>query len=303
MANDSSTALTFRLLNACEACGRQFDVSHLESGAVVRCECGERFAVRVQTPHSPRALCCSGCGASAAADARSCAYCGAEVTLEERRLTAVCPKCFARTGRDASFCMECGVAISAQALFALKDGSTCPRCKGGLHARGVANGSFVECGSCGGLWFGHEDFVRVCTSAEKDNLAEQFRVVSAAPPSVAASNVAYVPCVVCSEFMNRRNYAEASGVVIDVCKAHGVWLDHGEIQKITGFIRGGGLERARKRQIDRLEDQRRRAQADRIAATTGAVPDTGWDNPRRRFGANLVGAGLLEAFFTLLFPH
>lgn len=303
MAKDSSTDLTFRLLNACDACGRQYDVSHLESGAAVRCECGQRFLVRVQTPHSPRALCCSGCGAGAPADAKACAYCGAEVTLEERRLTAVCPGCFARTGRDAKFCMECGVEISAQALFALEEGSRCPRCKGGLHAHGVTDASFVECARCGGMWFGHEDFVRICTSAEKQNLAEQFQVVSAALPSTTPSNASYVPCVVCSEFMNRRNYASASGVVIDVCKRHGVWLDHGEIDKILGFIRKGGLERARQRQIERLEDQRRRIQAERSAATTGHVPDPGWASPSKRALVGLTGEGLLEAFFALLFPH
>jgi Zn-finger nucleic acid-binding protein/DNA-directed RNA polymerase subunit RPC12/RpoP len=285
---------TFRLLNACEACGRQYDVSHLEHGAPVRCECGERFHVRVQTPHSPRALCCSGCGASVAADARSCAYCSAEITLEERRLTAVCPKCFARTGREARHCMECGLALSPQALFALREGVHCPRCKGGLHGRGVANGSLVECGRCGGMWLGHEDFVRLCESAESESLAEQFHVVQPSAPAQSSSTASYVPCVVCREFMNRRNYASASGVVMDVCKAHGVWLDHGEIDKILSFIRGGGLERARRRQIEKLEDERRRLRAERAAATGSYDPrlDSGRVFGEGRAAAGQIGLGV-----------
>ncbi len=293
-------AATFRLLNACEACGRQYDVSHLSQGASVRCECGERFHVRVQTPHSPRALCCSGCGAHVAADARSCAYCGAEVTLEERRLTAVCPKCFARTGRDARHCMECGVAISPQALFALEEGVSCPRCKGELHARGVAHGSVVECSRCGGLWLGHEDFVRVCASAENESLAEQFHQVQPSKPPSASGTAAYVPCVVCREFMNRRNYASASGVIMDVCKPHGVWLDHGEIDKILEFIRRGGLERARRRQIEKLEDQRRRLRAEQAAAAGRYDPRA--DQRGGLFGDGaLLGADLGVSFLDLLF--
>ncbi len=299
MASQSSDA-TFRLLNACYSCGRQYDVSHLSHGASVRCECGLRFQVRVQTPHSPRALRCSGCGAHVAADARSCAYCSAEVTLEERRLTAVCPKCFARTGRDARHCMECGVAISPQALYALEDGVNCPRCKGELHARGVAQGSIVECARCGGLWLGHEDFVRVCASAENESLAEQFHVVQPTPPPAASTTAAYVPCVVCREFMNRRNYASASGVVMDVCKPHGVWLDHGEIDKILEFIRRGGLERARRRQIEKLEDQRRRLRAEQVAAS--GRYEVRAEERGSLFGDRaLLGVELGAAFLDLLF--
>jgi len=299
MASPSSSA-AFRRLNACYSCGRQYDVSHLSHGASVRCECGLRFQVRVQTPHSPKALCCSGCGAHVAVDARACAYCGAQVTLEERRLTAVCPKCFARTGRDARYCMECGVAISPQALFALEVGVSCPRCKGELHARGVAHGSVVECSRCGGLWLGHEDFVRVCSSAEKESLVEQFHQAQPTAPPSASDAARYVPCVVCREFMNRRNYASASGVIMDVCKAHGVWLDHGEIDKILAFIRGGGLERARRRQIERLEEQRRALEAERNAAA-------GHYSTRVERSESAVGDGALlgielgAAFLDLLF--
>lgn len=287
--DSTSAAATFRLLNACEHCGRQYDVSHLSHGAGVRCECGERFTVRVQTPHSPRALRCSGCGANVAADAKSCAYCSAEVTLEERRLTAVCPKCFARTGRDARFCMECGVAISTQALFAVAEGVGCPRCKGELHARGVAKASFVECATCGGLWFGHDDFVSVCASAEQESLAEQFHYTPAALPTAGVNHLAYAPCVVCREFMNRRNYASASGVVIDICKHHGVWLDRGEIDKILAFIRKGGLERARHRQIEKLEEERRRLRADRAAAS--GAPASRGHRGDGLFGVGLFGMG------------
>lgn len=36
--------------------------------------------------------------------------------------------------------------------------------------------------------------------------------------------------------MVRQNY-QNSGIVIDICRNHGVWLDHGEIQKIAEFMK------------------------------------------------------------------
>jgi Zn-finger nucleic acid-binding protein len=60
--------------------------------------------------------------------------------------------------------------------------------------------------------------------------------------------------------MNRVNFGQISGVVLDVCKKHGTFLDSGELQRIVTFIQQGGLERARQRQIDDLREERSRLQ-------------------------------------------
>ena len=59
--------------------------------------------------------------------------------------------------------------------------------------------------------------------------------------------------------MARMNYAGYSGIVIDVCRAHGIWLDHDEMRQIIEFIRSGGLQRAHEIEMEKLEDARRRA--------------------------------------------
>ena len=41
--------------------------------------------------------------------------------------------------------------------------------------------------------------------------------------------------------MNRFNFAKASGVVVDECRAHGVWLDNDELAKIAAYVSTGGL--------------------------------------------------------------
>lgn len=74
------------------------------------------------------------------------------------------------------------------------------------------------------------------------------------PPDV----VRYVPCPECGTLMNRKNFAQSSGVVLDVCARHGVWLDRGELERVLGFVAGGGLTRARIRERQRLVEEQRR---------------------------------------------
>lgn len=50
--------------------------------------------------------------------------------------------------------------------------------------------------------------------------------------------------------MNRVNFGRVSGIVIDLCKGHGVWFDPGELQSILGFVGNGGLERMRESEAE-----------------------------------------------------
>jgi len=55
--------------------------------------------------------------------------------------------------------------------------------------------------------------------------------------------------------MNRKNFGRISGVLIDECSKHGVWLDAGELAKIQHFIADGGLDRARDREISKTRTE------------------------------------------------
>ena len=263
----------FRMLNACAVCARQYDVSHLEAGTSVRCECGVTFDVEYRQPKSPRALQCSQCGGALKAKAKSCEFCSAEITLEERRLSAICPSCFSRTSTEARFCMSCGIEIALQTLSALPVDSACPRCEAGLRNRSLGTTSVVECSACGGLWLTEGDFEAVCERADAQELAS--RALKSTPPPRAPlpeETPRYLPCVTCGELMSRRNYAATSGVIIDVCRRHGVWLDHAELEKVLEFIRAGGLDRARERQMERLREQERKARVERMPSFDGPSP-------------------------------
>jgi Zn-finger nucleic acid-binding protein len=52
--------------------------------------------------------------------------------------------------------------------------------------------------------------------------------------------VRYRKCPECRNIMNRVNYGQTSGVVVDSCRDHGVYLDAGELRRIEAWVRAGG---------------------------------------------------------------
>jgi hypothetical protein len=68
-------------------------------------------------------------------------------------------------------------------------------------------------------------------------------------------------------------------VIVDVCKAHGTWFDPGELQHVVEFIRSGGINEARHRELERLAEQERRHRAATAPPLTANVPlgDPTWN--------------------------
>jgi Zn-finger nucleic acid-binding protein len=158
------------------------------------------------------------------------------------------------------FCARCG-AEAAREVIQEETPLKCPRCRESMQALKLGATMAHECGACGGLWLDPQSLQQLSDSREQHAdivgmLAT--RVPSAAvPPDV----VRYVPCPVCEKLMNRKNFAQSSGVVLDVCAKHGVWLDRGELERVLGFVANGGLTRARAREYERLVEEQRRLAA------------------------------------------
>jgi Zn-finger nucleic acid-binding protein len=239
---------------------------------------------------------CSSCGAPFPAGATICAHCSAEITLEERDLDALCGACGARMSRRARFCMRCGRAVPPQPVAPRPELAPCPRCKGTLRERQLEGGGplafVVECGSCGGLWLSPGTLDRLCADHEAAHSASAHLIRRPPPPlKIDTGKVSYLPCPECRDFMVRRNFGGSSGVIVDVCKNHGVWLDHAELEKVVDFARGGGLEAERRRELERLEREVRETKQRRIDA--GAET---WLEPRH----HVMGYDLGDLFGDLL---
>ena len=200
-----------------------------------------------------RVLRCSGCGASVPPDAPQCPYCKAQLA------TVACPACFALVPLSASHCPGCGAAMAPR-VAATPAGAPCPACAKPLAAAKVGELEVQACQSCGGLWLDRAVFEQLGTSRERQGAVLGVLPAPSAPPVAALEPVQYRPCPACAQRMNRVNYAKRSGVVLDVCKAHGIWFDQDELHRVLAFITEGGLDRARELEIEELKDAKRAAE-------------------------------------------
>lgn len=66
--------------------------------------------------------------------------------------------------------------------------------------------------------------------------------------------------------MTPMQFSRRSGVIIDICRSHGVWFDRDELRRIIEFIRAGGLDRARA--LDKEEPARAKRELDALRDTT-----------------------------------
>ena len=205
---------------------------------------------------------CPSCGAAAPATALECPYCHGKLA------TVGCPSCFGRVFAGAKFCDHCGTLIQEPVA---RDGAPrkCPRGCGDLQRITLGDAQLDECPACDGLWVDHPTFEKLCADRERQApaLAAHHPAGSDAPKPV--ETVRYVPCPECGKLMNRENFAHSSGVVIDSCKQHGMWFDADELRRVIEFIRAGGLDAARKHDIDMLAEERRL----KVALEWGAHPN------------------------------
>jgi Zn-finger nucleic acid-binding protein len=119
----------------------------------------------------------------------------------------------------------------------------------------------LECGKCDGVWVDAADFERICVETEAQ--AAVLHHIAPRDQVRARGPLKYRPCLRCKKMMNRLNFGQVSGTVVDVCRGHGTFLDAGELHAIVTFIRGGGLERARRRRIEELKEEERRIESKR----------------------------------------
>lgn len=142
----------------------------------------------------------------------------------------------------------------------------------------VGDVDLLECEACDGTWIEATTFEGLCA-----NRASQAAVLHLPPgkpaPAPGATPPRYRPCLRCGKLMNRLNFGKQSGAVVDVCRGHGTFLDRGELHQVVRFVQEGGLDRARRAEVEQLrEEQRRLRDLERQGART-APPAGGfaWD--------------------------
>lgn len=264
------------MLIVCRDCERQYDVGEMVPGSKFLCRCGLYVRVPEVEVRDAVVTRCPSCGAALDADANACGYCGSEISLLELSLGEACPKCLSRMFRGAKFCSTCGVRIETEKLSAADLGD-CPRCETPtLVVRPVEGGRIVECTTCNGIWLDEGFFDRIVEERDERAMGaftNRRTGPEREPVNPDAKAVRYLACPVCGERMHRRNFGRSSGVVIDSCRDHGYWFDAFELERIFHFVKEGGLDRARRREIEEMRDELRRVEAKRSSVASSPIGD------------------------------
>lgn len=227
-------------LVACPTCHAQYDVSDV-AGESFPCRCGETLSTTPLRAVDAEIARCGACGAVVGAESGSCAYCGSEIVRDPDALSLICPECYARNAEEARFCTACGVAFRPEAVRPEGYEIPCPACGPLMPPRQVGGVGVNECAACHGLWVPGESFERLVSRALEARRNADPAALAALRPRVtggnpAAQGIRYRRCPVCDAHMQRRNFRRASGVIVDVCRTHGTWLDADELEGIAGFL-------------------------------------------------------------------
>jgi len=210
---------------------------------------------------------CPMCGAAAATDASRCDHCGA------RLATVACPSCFGLMFRGAKFCSHCG-AEAVRTEVTTDQTQLCPRCHLAMSAVLIGKANLRECPRCEGVWADAASLEQICADRERQAAVLGVATTVSTPETVEIEkNIRYVPCPICRKLMNRVNFAHCSNVVVDVCKQHGTWFDKDELRRIVEFIRPGGLEKMRARELEELDRRRLQTNATQYGNIGAITPD------------------------------
>lgn len=194
---------------------------------------------------------CPNCGGEVISDRTRCEFCGSQLK------TVGCSSCLGMMFLGSKFCGHCGAEANDIVVDAASRPGSCPRCEIVLRSLEIGSVSISECERCGGFWCGIQTFESLCVSKEKQasvlGVIENRKTIGRRPAAIK-----YVPCPDCGDLMNRSNFARISGVIIDMCRGHGVWFDADELPRIIEFIELGGMSRAREKERIQLDDERSR---------------------------------------------
>lgn len=112
----------------------------------------------------------------------------------------------------------------------------CPRCRVSLVKRRVAGIAVWDCRGCGGVWLSNRGLVDVLLASD----AELASAVSRDPGPPGAWPVLLdgpLLCPHCAGQMRREFLSRAERVQVDLCDAHGLWFDPGEL---SAFLAAAG---------------------------------------------------------------
>ena len=166
---------------------------------------------------------------------------------------ANCVSCSAPLPGRSNICRYCGRrndtdlhGVHKYTVIRPETERTCPRCNVPLHTINFKSNEkfYIErCDRCLGLFFDSGELEAIL----EQSVSNVFNIDRLRLDTINKElyyhdkkMVKYLKCPVCSEYMRRVNFGTRSGVVVDRCRNHGVWLDGGELKRLLEWKKAGG---------------------------------------------------------------
>ena len=163
---------------------------------------------------------CSSCSAPLPANINRCTYCNVrnDVNLHGKHSYSI------KTRQSDRICPHCDKPLQTVKLD-LSDPFYIERCK-----------------TCFGLFFDPGEIELLLESSVSNVFDINLKLIKNINKDRYKKNqsVKYVKCPVCQVLMNRVNFGRRSGVIIDQCKKHGIWVDNGEVTHLMEWKKAGG---------------------------------------------------------------
>ena len=187
---------------------------------------------------------------------------------------AKCTNCSAPLPPNSIQCEYCGSrndidlkGVNYYTTHEVDSERICPRCGISLQTIDLKlDGRFLieRCNQCLGLFFDPGEIEALLEATVSNVFAiNRSRLDSInSAKRVNDYGVSYIACPTCSKLMNRVNFGAKSGVIVDRCKDHGVWLDGGELRHLFEWMKAGGklLDKEREEQLRKLEAEKKKAE-------------------------------------------
>lgn len=222
-----------------------------------------------------------------------CTSCSAPLPAHE----TVCAYCGTRNSVDLKGVHEYTVAVPESERL-------CPRCGDALQTLNLHTaGTFLleQCPTCFGLFFDPGELEALLETSVANVFQIDRQRLGALVQALGPRPVEYGRCPVCRAFMNRVNFGSRSGVVVDRCRNHGVWLDGGELRQLLEWRKAGGQLLHEQLRAER-EQEAARAERDNAALgkalrEQGGGPGDAWDEGQGSFDLAGLLLGLVGRLF------
>lgn len=188
---------------------------------------------------------------------------------------ARCSNCKAPLPPGSQVCDYCGnrtdidlAGIHHYTTHEIDSPRSCPRCSVRLKTIDLKlNGRFLieRCETCHGLFFDPGELEALLEATVKNVFEIDRAGLNAITNDRQPSQhpIAYIKCPVCSQLMHRVNFGAKSGVIVDRCRQHGIWLDGGELRQLFEWMKLGGQLLEQQRQQEQRQEAAKREQEQR----------------------------------------